>query len=287
MEYKVIHDDCLKVLKTLGAKTIDVVITSPPYNINIKYNQYKDNKKRDEYLDWLHTIFVEIKRVLKDDGHIFLNVGYTNIDPWIGMDVAEKLRDLYYLQNNITWIKSITLEDDITRGHFKPINSSRFINPTNEYIFHFTKYGKTKIDRLSIGVPYMDKSNLKERKKKKKKSGKEKKDKRCRGNSWFIPYKTIKNKKQKGYHPAIFPEKLVKWCLKLSGIKKGIVMDPFLGTGTTLQVTKQMSDASEKYCYSGIGMDIDKTYIEYARELLDINDSDDSDYILLDISGSG
>ena len=47
-----------------------------------------------------------------------------------------------------------------TFGHFKPINSPRFLNDCHEYVFHFTKSGRVELNRLALGVPYQDKSNI-------------------------------------------------------------------------------------------------------------------------------
>ena len=71
---------------------------------------------------------------------------------------------LFVLQNTIHWIKSITIDESdgssISRGHFKPISSPRFLNDCHEYVFHLTPTGRTPIDRLALGVPYADKSNI-------------------------------------------------------------------------------------------------------------------------------
>ena len=196
-EYNFILGDCIEELKEQPDKSIDIVVTSPPYNIGLKYNKYKDKKPREQYLEWIYDIFTELKRVLKDDGHIFLNMGYTNKDPWISMEVALKLKDLLVLQNKITWVKSISISNDKddTFGHFKPINSDRYINVTNEDIYHFTKTDKIKINRKAVGVPYKWDCNLIDRKTGKhridKKTGLPIENKRCKGNSWFIPYDTI------------------------------------------------------------------------------------------------
>ena len=77
-----------------------------------------------------------------------------------------KLKDILVMQNKITWVKSISIgegEED-TYGHFKPINSERYINVTNEDIYHFTKKDNTKINREAVGVPYKWKCNLIDRK---------------------------------------------------------------------------------------------------------------------------
>ena len=140
-------------MKELEDGSIDAIITSPPYNLNIKYGRYSDNKPRQEYLSWLVDIFREAKRILADDGHLFVNMGYSNIDPWIGMEVGLALREDWILQNHINWVKSIHVNGK-TSGHFKPINSKRFVCPTWEHLFHFTKDGNVEIDRLSVGVQY-------------------------------------------------------------------------------------------------------------------------------------
>ena len=270
--YEFVLGDCIESLKKQTDKSIDIVVTSPPYNIGLKYHKYKDKKPRDQYLEWIYDIFVELKRVLKDDGHIFLNMGYTNKDPWISMEVALKLKDLLVLQNNITWVKSISIgsDKDDTHGHFKPINSDRYINVTNENLYHFTKNDKVKINREAVGVPYKWKCNLIDRKTGKhrinKKTGLPVEDKRCKGNTWFIPYETIWNKKQKGYHPATFPEELVEHCIKISNVKDGTILDPFIGSGTTVRTAKKMTDSIDEYNLSGIGFDIDETYIDYCEE---------------------
>lgn len=265
MTYEFKLGDCLTELKKLKDKSISLIITSPPYNIGIKYNKYKDKKPREQYLEWIYDIFVECKRVLADNGHIFLNVGYTNKDPWIDMEVALKLKDLFVLQNNITWVKSISVPSEskdsvVTHGHFKPINSERYINVTNEKIFHFTKTDDIKINRLSVGVPYKWKCNLKSRS-----TGEIKPDVRCKGNSWYIPYKTIQSKKVKGNHPATFPDELVEHCIKVSGIKEGTVLDIFVGSGTTIKVAKNLTSTNSEYKLSGIGIDIDEDYLEFAN----------------------
>ena len=273
-EYNFILGDCIEELKKQPDKSIDIVVTSPPYNIGLKYHKYKDKKPREQYLEWIYDIFVELKRVLKDDGHIFLNMGYTNKDPWISIEVALKLKDLLVLQNKITWVKSISISNDKddTFGHFKPINSDRYINVTNEDIYHFTKTDKIKINRKAVGVPYKWDCNLIDRKTGKhridKKTGLPIENKRCKGNSWFIPYDTINSKKEKGYHPATFPKGLVEHCIKISDVKEGVILDPFIGSGTTVRVAKKMTDNNDDYNLSGIGIDIDEKYIDYCKECI-------------------
>jgi site-specific DNA-methyltransferase (adenine-specific) len=99
-------------------------------------------------------------------------------------------------------------------------------------------------------VPYQDKTNIGRWKTAKQ-------DKRDRGNTWFIPYETIQSKKDRP-HPATFPTKLPEMCIKLHGIRDGLlVMDPFSGIGST-------AIASLRLGVSFVGFDIDNGYIDEA-----------------------
>mgnify|MGYP001193353962 CR=1 FL=1 len=142
--------DCIKWMRKQKAKSIDCVITSPPYNLDIKYSKYKDNMSRDDYLVWFGKVSKEIKRVLKDKGHFFLNVGSINSDPYVAMDVCSVVREEFVLQNNFTWVKHIAVHDK-GYGQYKPISSKRYTSNTTESIFHFTKDGNVHVDRLAIG----------------------------------------------------------------------------------------------------------------------------------------
>lgn len=256
MQDQLFLGDCIEGMKSLDEKSIDAVVTSPPYNLGIDYSTYSDKKPREEYLNWLREVFTEVKRVLTDDGHLFLNVGYSNVDPWVAFDVANALRDVYTLQNQIAWVKSIHVNDKTT-GHFKPINSKRFLCPTYEYLFHFTKKGNTQIDRLAVGVPYeYYEANIRGNNTKENKP-----NLRDKGNCWFVPYETINAKELRGKHPATFPVRLVEDCLKLTGISNGSVLDPFMGTGTTAVAARNCN-------WNYIGYDIDEDYIDFAKSRL-------------------
>ena len=150
MTYELHLQDCIDWMNGQKEKSIDCIITSPPYNLDIKYGKYQDDLPRESYLKWLHDIAVAMKRVLTDNGQLFLNVGYSNIDPWVAMDVAQVFRNVFVLQNNFTWVKHIAVNDQ-GYGQYKPILSDRFSSATTESIFHFTKEGNVKIDRLAIG----------------------------------------------------------------------------------------------------------------------------------------
>jgi site-specific DNA-methyltransferase (adenine-specific) len=137
---------------------------------------------------------------------------------------------LFVLQNTFHWIKSITVATrdgkETSVGHFKPIKSQRFVTDCHEYVFHLTKKGDVALDRLAIGVEYADKSNIA------RWGHTEGRDKRCRGNNWFVPYQTIFSRDKQRPHPATFPVQLAEWCIKIHGRNAELaVLDPFLGIG--------------------------------------------------------
>ena len=148
--YKIIKRDCIKWMADQKAKSIDCIVTSPPYNLNVKYANYDDSIPRKKYLNWLGDVAKSLKGVLKDKGQIFLNMGYSNTDPFVAMDVAQVFRKYFVLQNHFTWVKHIKV-NDTSHGIYKPITSRRYASATTENIFHFTKKGDVEIDRLSIG----------------------------------------------------------------------------------------------------------------------------------------
>jgi site-specific DNA-methyltransferase (adenine-specific) len=250
--HEIIVGDCTTVLPAMPPVSVDVVLTSPPYNLGTEYRSYDDRKPREQYLQWMHDIGLLIQPILKSTGSLFLNVGSTNQDPWLAYDVANALRSLFVLQNHIIWVKSISIGQDSV-GHFKPINSRRFLNQNHESILHFTHAGEVPIDRLAIGVPFKDKSNIERRG--------HAQDLRCAGNCWFIPYETVQAKWQKFNHPASFPVELPMRCLKLHGGPEMVVLDPFLGSGTTLV-------AAERLGHRGIGIELDQQYVDAAMTRL-------------------
>lgn len=254
--------DCVEGMKSLPDESIDLVVTSPPYNLGIDYQNYNDNLSREDYLAWSLEWASEVRRLLKPEGSFFLNVGAAPAQPWMPHEIALALRDLFELQNTIHWIKSITVEprdsDPLSVGHFKPINSKRFLNDCHEYVFHFTLSGKAPIDRLAVGVPYADKSNI-------ARWGHTKgKDKRCRGNTWYVPYETIKHRDKDRPHPATFPVELARKCILLHpGDREDLrMMDPFLGIGNAA-VAAAHANVDEF-----IGFEIDEVYVAEAKRRL-------------------
>ncbi|MEJ0016774.1 MAG: site-specific DNA-methyltransferase [Acetobacteraceae bacterium] len=248
--HRIVQGDCLAVLPELDAASVDVVTTSPPYNLGVTYRDYDDRLGETEYLDWLVRVAQGIRRVMKPDASFFLNISGSSSAPWLPFELIVRLRPLFTLQNHITWIKSIATRDDAV-GHFKPVGGQRFLHHNHEHIFHLTLTGDVRLDRLAIGVPFKDKSNIARRG--------HARDLRCRGNTWFIPYDTVKAKAGKFHHPSTFPVALPRWCIRLHGRPDAVVLDPFMGTGTTLV-------AAELEAVRGIGIELDPSYVAIAHQ---------------------
>jgi site-specific DNA-methyltransferase (adenine-specific) len=270
----------------LREESVDLVVTSPPYNLGIRYGKFSDTQERQSYLSWCGEWAAQIQRVLKSSGSFFLNIGSAPSNPLLPHEIVMVLRDLFVLQNTIHWIKSIAIEDRCSRrpvgdvtgsrqtlasgasqreaatairsyGHFKPISSKRFLNDCHEYIFHFTKADRVEIDRLALGVPYQDKSNIA------RWSHTRGSDLRCRGNTWFVPYETIQSREKERPHPATFPVQLAEWCIKLHGVSRvQTMLDPFLGIGNSAVAAQRCG------VKNFIGFEIDETYLAEAKRRL-------------------
>lgn len=250
--------DSIAGLLSLDPQSVDVIVSSPPYNLGTEYGEYKDNESRAEYLINMATWGLATRRALKENGSLFLNIAGKPSDPWIPHDVLNSLRDSFVLQNTIHWIKSIAV-DEKTVGHYKPINSDRYLNQSHEFVFHLTKTGQVPLDRLALGVPYADVSNIA------RWEGAKQSELHCRGNCWFLPYKT---KREKTLHPAEFPVALPDSCLRLHGLAKDeedraafVVCDPFCGTGASALAAARLG-------LSFIGFDISREYLEEAQRRL-------------------
>ena len=273
------RQDCIKGMSRLADESVDLVVTSPPYNLGISYGKYSDRQDRRSYLRWCGEWAAQIRRILKSKGSFFLNIGAAPSNPMLPHEIVMTLREFFVLQNTIHWIKSIAIEEVCSHrpaagetrvatqtghrpvatnarsfGHFKPINSPRFLNDCHEYVFHFTKSGRVELNRLALGVPYQDKSNIA------RWSHTRGKDVRCRGNTWFVPYETIQSREKERPHPATFPVQLAEWCIKLHGASRvESILDPFVGIGNSAVAARRCGVKKL------IGFEIDDLYLAEAK----------------------
>jgi site-specific DNA-methyltransferase (adenine-specific) len=256
--------DCLTLLPALAPGSVSAVVTSPPYNLGVRYRSYEDTLPRDRYLHWTGDWIQAAKQALAPNGSLFLNVGAKPTDPWTAIDIALAARPHLELQNTIHWVKSIAIDRDaagaasgvdrdLALGHYKPINSTRFVNDCHEFVFHFSRSGRVPLDRLALGVPYQDQSNITRW----RSAGG---GRRCRGNVWFLPYETIQNRDEDRPHPATFPSRLPDFCLRLHGLSRlRTVVDPFLGLGSSAVACARLG-------VDFVGIELDEAYLQEAIE---------------------
>lgn len=256
--------DALESLpKVVARGSVDCVVTSPPYNLNIPYLTYDDDRPRSEYLRWVGRTADAVDRSLAPAGSFFLNLGASPKDPWLPWDAAREVGKRFRLQNVIHWVKSIVIDRalagknaglarDLAVGHYKPLHSRRYLHSGHEYIFHFTRDGDVELDRLAIGVAYQDASNV--ARWRSSSAGR-----RCRGNTWFLPYRTIRFRAKDRPHPAAFPVELPERCFRLHGISRiRLALDPFVGIGST-------AVAAARLGVPFVGFDVDREYLSTAE----------------------
>lgn len=235
--------DCLKGLEYINKNSIDLVVTSPPYNIDLgnnKYNKnpydlYNDNKKHENYIQWLFEIFTKIYEILKEGGRVCINIGDgKNGAIPTSSDIIQIMKSINYIPyTHIIWDKS-QVGSRTAWGSFKSPSSPSFPTPF-EHILIFAKGSK----KLQIkGETDLTKDEFIE---------------------WSLALWRFppENKQKKIGHPAMFPEELPKRCIKMLSWIGATVLDPFAGSGTTLKVAKSLQR-------DFIGFEISHKYYEIA-----------------------
>lgn len=254
MTVQFLHGDSLAILPTLAEGSVDCVVTSPPYNLGIEYRSgFPDDMPRDHYLAWTRGWLAMVRHVLAPAGSLFLNVGGKPVDPYVPFQVLGVATEFFKLQNPLYWVKSLSEDGGPVEGHVKQIQSDRFVNDCVEHVFHLTKTGDVKIDRLAVGVPYASKENL--TRGTRGKNG----DVRCRGNAWVIPYPTITNRDKDRPHPASYPPALAEACYRLHGTSRiRLTLDPFSGLGSSGRAADALGLDHVGIELSGV--DVDESY---------------------------
>jgi len=268
---QILEGNSLKILKTLPEQSVNSVVTSPPYYGLRDYGseeQFGIENTVEEYTQNLVELFREVRRVLKDDGTVWVNLGDSysrkNGDknligiPW---KVAFALQDDgWILRQDIIWHKPNpmpeSVKDRCTKNH--------------EYIFLLTKNPKYYFDYKSIKEEAVYTDN-REGKGRFTYNGKRSKDNNGgNGQNAFVKIDGTRNKRTvwtittkpyKGAHFATFPEDLIEPCVLAGTPENGVVLDPFMGSGTTAVVARKL-----KRNY--IGIELNSDYIEIAEQRL-------------------
>ena len=222
--------DAIEVMRDLHSNSYGAVVTSPPYNIGVDYGVYDDKISAQDYFDFTAGWVEQAVRVAPV---VVVNFGAPTSS---AMNLARfmcAVSEVAVVQSHIIWVKHIS-SDEWSHGHFKPVNSERYLTNVHESVFIVSRRGDFKLDKLSVGVPFKDKSNI-------ERFASNKGDVRCRGNVWYVPYETRQSKKA---HPATYPLKLAEMMIKIVGTP-GRVLDPFYGEGTTAEAAAKLGVACD------------------------------------------
>src|SRR5207244_5218285 len=102
-------------MSRLSDECVDLVATSPPYNLGVRYRKYSDRQDRQSYLHWCRKWAAQVGRILKSSGSFFLNIGGAPSNPMLAHEIAIELRDVFVLQNKIKLIKSYSIDTAMDR----------------------------------------------------------------------------------------------------------------------------------------------------------------------------
>lgn len=272
---RVHHVDCLEGLRKINSSSIQTCVTSPPYWGLRDYNNTQQiglETNVDEYIDRLVKVFSEVKRVLKEDGTLWLNLGdtymtksYKHLKPKDMLGLPWKVA--FALQENGWWLRS-----DIVWNKPNAMPTSIKDRPTksHEYIFLLSKSKKYYYDTDSIREPYTTEMKGKPHNKKYGRLTSDEIDNLTANGtsgSGFSRHEKGRNKRtvwtvptssQKDAHFAVFPEELIKPCILAGCPEEGTVLDPFMGSGTTAVVAKKLNR-------NFIGFELNGDYIKIAE----------------------
>ncbi|MDR1952101.1 MAG: site-specific DNA-methyltransferase [Elusimicrobiota bacterium] len=231
----------LDFLKTLPDNCIDMILTSPPYNFGINYNNTNDVNVWENYFEKLFAIFRECIRILKDSGRFIVNIQplFSDYIP------THHIISNFFFKEGLIWKGEIIWEKNnynckyCTWGSWQS-PSSPYLKYSWEFIEIFCKNSLKK-----DGEKYNIDISAEEFKK------------------WvYGKWSIAPERKMKQYkHDAMFPEELARRAIKLFSYKNDIILDPFNGAGTTTKVAKELD---RKF----IGIDIDEKYCKTAKERL-------------------
>ena len=235
---KIIKDDVL-LTNEIQEKSVDLIVTSPPYNVDIKYNSHDDQISYEKYLEFSYKWLSKCFEWLKDDGRLCLNVPLDKNkggQQSVGADLTILAKKIgYRYHSTIIWN-----EGNISRrtawGSWLSASAPYVIAPVELIIILYKKDWKKNNKKMSD----ITKSEFIE----------------WTNGLWTFPGQ---NKKGAGGHPAPFPVELPRRCIKLFSFIGDTILDPFMGSGSTMI-------ASILNNRKGIGIEVDNEYYEIAKK---------------------
>lgn len=255
---KLISGDCKKELRTLANDSIDLIVTSPPY-ADARQKTY-GGVHPDKYVEWFLPISEELLRVLKPTGTFILNIKER---------VVNGERHTYVLDLIVQMRKQGWLWTEEFVWHKKNCYPGKWPNRFRdawERLLQFNKNKKFKMYQDSVMVPIGDwaKTRLnklsdtdKTRDESKVESGFGKNISNWVGREMAYPTNVLHMATECGNknHSAVFPEKLPEWFIRLFTEENDWILDPFMGSGTTIKVAQKLRRNS-------IGIEIQSSYVD-------------------------
>jgi len=222
-------------MNELPDNSVHLMITSPPYNVT---KEYDEDLSLEEYLQFLKRVWEETYRVLVPGGRVCINIANLGRKPYIPLHsyIIEDMLDIGYLmRGEIIWNKASSASPSTAWGSWLSA-ANPVLRDIHEYILIFSKdtFSRTRKEKQAT----IDKNEFLEWTK----------------SVWTFPAISA----QKVGHPAPFPEELPNRLIKLYTFKDDVILDPFLGSGTTC-----LSAIKNKRNY--IGYDINEEYIKLAN----------------------
>jgi len=245
----IICGDAEKILKEIPERSIHLIITSPPYNVGMPYQNYNDRQDLDKYMAKMRNIFTECYRILVKGGRICVNLpsaaqqsSYSRVS-WLAIDYIVMLRKIGFLDREmIAWIKSehLSVRGKSTSWGSWMSASCPYLRDIHEWIIVMHKETKVLEGKQSD----ITKEEFLE----------------WTHNVWRI----LPNTAMRRFHPAPFPIELPTRLVKLYSFVGQTVLDPFCGIGTTCI-------AAKRHNRNYIGIDISPEYCNRAKLLLGQN----------------
>lgn len=261
---RILIGDSLKVLRRLPSEVVDMCVTSPPYYGLRDYGmngQIGMEATPEEYIDRLVAVFSEVKRVLKNNGTLWVNIGDSywsgkgKTRPTDGQHPVIKPKDLigipwmlafalradgWYLRQDIIWHKPAPMPEAVKDRCTKSHEYIYLLSKSNKYFYDYKAIAEKSIwadkdSRFKTG-PTQSARSLNSEYQCSRQGVFRKDGLRNKRDVW-----TENTSSFKGAHFAVFPEKLIAPCIKAGSKENDIVLDPFLGSGTTAVVSRKLN----------------------------------------------
>ncbi|MDY0136516.1 MAG: site-specific DNA-methyltransferase [Thiomicrospira sp.] len=232
-DIKIKCGDAINLLKELPDKCINLIVADPPYNLGKDYGNNHDLKGFDEYIEFTRQWTSEAKRVLSDDGTIYVFMGVRFISYLY--DILDRKQNLFF-NSWIVW--------HYTQG----MGKTKGFSPRHDDILVFNKSKNFKFNLDDVRVPqkyFRERNNMRGANP---------------GDVWQFSHVHYSNPNRQN-HPTQKPEGLIERMILASSDKGDTVLDPFSGSGTTLRVCQQL----ERNC---IGFELNPEYVEMTKNRL-------------------